>query len=804
LRKLFTAAVMAGAVLLLGVGATGASSIGASDQEPAFAGSHDLPGPLAQKQRALRDKALKLQLKGTIAAGATTAKVGKGKTGKFVELSRKGEDSIWTLLVDFGDQPNTHNHGAFGVINHGGAPGPVHNQLPKPDRTKDNITIWSPNFDRAHYMDLLFSDTPGKSTMRNYYLEASSGQYTVNGDVTDWTKVPYNEAAYGSNYCGSIVCVRDIQRLLEDGLTAWWNNQIAAGKTPAEINAYLSRFDKWDRNDQDGDGNFNEPDGYIDHFQTVHAGAGEETGGGAEGTNAIWSHRSTLVNGQGSIGPTLDDGTVVTAGGVPVGGSKYWVADYTVEPENGGVGVFAHEFGHDLGLPDEYDTSGNTGGAENSTGWWTNWSQGSYGSDGTPQDGIGNRPIGMTTWERWELGWLNAAVFQPGDKSARLTLGPSEFQTTQPQAAIVNLPDQIVTNEIGKPFAGSKFFYSGTNDDLDISMLKPVTLPAGASLTAKVRYNIEEDWDYAYLVVSTDGGKTFTNVATNLSVNTSPNGQNFGNGITGVSTNGDWVTLTADLSAFSGNVLIGFRYWTDGAQQGTPDAPYTPGFSADEIAITGLATDGAETDTGWTFVKPFRITTGTEDTPYPHAYFVENRQYIGPDRLRVGFDWGLKTSPYNTGGGSVPATWRERFPYQDGVLIWYWNSEFANNNVGDHPGQGEILPVDAHPGLLHWSDGTLMRPRIQSYDATFGVKKTDSITLHQAGVPTTIPSQKAVPTFDDTQNWWTASDPADATSFYKAEWNSVKVPNTGARVDVRGAANSQGYVNIEVTPPPAK
>jgi len=35
-----------------------------------------------------------------------------------------------------------------------------------------------------------------------------------------------------------------------------------------------------------------------------------------------------------------------------------WVGDYTMQPENGGLGVFAHEYAHDLGLPDQYDTAG--------------------------------------------------------------------------------------------------------------------------------------------------------------------------------------------------------------------------------------------------------------------------------------------------------------------------------------------------------------------------------------------------------------------------------------------------------------
>ena len=55
---------------------------------------------------------------------------------QYVELAFEGEDQILTLLGEFGDrQPSpTHTHGTLGVINHGGDPGPLHNQIPQPDR----------------------------------------------------------------------------------------------------------------------------------------------------------------------------------------------------------------------------------------------------------------------------------------------------------------------------------------------------------------------------------------------------------------------------------------------------------------------------------------------------------------------------------------------------------------------------------------------------------------------------------------------------------------------------------------------
>ena len=64
-----------------------------------------------------------------------------------------------------------------------------------------------------------------------------------------------------------------------------------------------------------------------------------------------------------------------------------WVGDYTIEAENGGVGVFAHEFGHDLGLPDLYDTDRWRG---EQPSFWSIMSQGSWGSDSP--NAIGDRP----------------------------------------------------------------------------------------------------------------------------------------------------------------------------------------------------------------------------------------------------------------------------------------------------------------------------------------------------------------------------------------------------------------------------
>jgi immune inhibitor A len=685
----------------------------------------------------------------------------------YVELDRLGEDKIWTLLTEFG---TTENPSYLG-----GQLGPLHNQIPQPNRTQDNTTIWAPDFSKAYFENMLFSEAPGAISMRNYYIEQSSNRYAVNGNVEDWVQLPYNAARYGRNFCGSIVC-SNTWRVMQDGTNAWYAAQLAAGKTAADIDAYLSQFDVWDRYDYNGNGNFNEPDGYIDHFQAVHAGEGEETGGGSLGTDAIWSHRWYVqLTPIGGGGPVVG-GSVVPFGGVRVGGSKYWIGDYTVEPENGGVGVFAHEFGHDLGLPDLYDTSGNTGGAENSTGFWTLYSSGSYGASGKPADGIGTKPTHMSAYEKLFLGWSNFKTVNYTDK-ANVKLGPAEYNTKWTQQLVVTLPDKEISTSIGAPYAGSFFYHSGSGNDLLNSMTRSVTLPAGTvSFSAKVRFDIEFEWDYAYLTING------TPVATNLSVPTNPNGNNPSlKGITGT-TGGNWVDLTADLSAYAGQtVTLGFVYDTD-------EAVAEAGFGVDNISITGLPTDDAESEPGWAYAGFIR-TTGTIVQSFTNYYIAEYRQYSG-------YDKSLKSGPYNFGFGDTKPNWVEHYPYQDGMLVWYLDYSFADNNVGDNCLGGRcggfFLPVDAHPQLLLRPDnGQVWRPRVQSYDATFGKQRTDRLCLHTNSTTLKCYGPLAAnPVFNDQQSYWVAPN-ASISNF---GWSSVPLPGFGVKITVVSQGNAPGDV----------
>jgi immune inhibitor A len=741
--KLFATLVMI-VVLLMSVVPAVFSAPPVDQGEPDLAAKQDnRTDPLTTEQLELKEKALTAMLNGK-AYGHTHA-VAKGQ---YVELEREGEDPVWTVMGEFSDF--------------------AHNSIAEPDRSVDNTTIWVEDFGRDYYMDILFSEGEGANSMRQYYIEQSSNRYTVHGDVTDWVSLPGEACDYDDGDPGPGGAL-SVWQFLIDSLNGWYDAQIAAGKTPAEIDAYLSGFDVWDRYDYDGDGNFDEPDGYIDHAQFVHAGEGNEAGGGALGDCAIWSHSwFAYYNLIGLAGPSPD----FLIGGVQIGDSSFWVNKYTIQPENGGVGVFTHEYTHDLGIPDLYDYTG-----ENATGFWTLMSSGSWLSQSN--EDIGSEPNHLGVWEKFQLGWLNYEVARAGVKSEH-KLGPAETNTKQAQGLFVVLPPKAVTEVIADPYAGDYFYYSGAGNDLDNWMVKPFTLGAGSSLAAKVNFEIELDWDYAYVVVSTDGGTSWVSVETNFSTTTDPNGQNFGYGITGSS--GGWADLTVDLSAYTGDVLLGFRYWTD-------VAVVEPGFMVDDIQVTGYPLDDAESDAGWTF-EGFRRTTGEESAFYSNYYVVEFRQYWG-------YDAGLANA-YNFGWGGDPVlyNWVEHFPYQDGLLISYWDNSFTNNNVGANCAAGRcgglLLPVDAHPELMYRADGGIWRNRVQTYDATFGLEPTDAITLHWRGEASDHPSLPANPMFDDrlSDYYYNPANPM----------GSVMVPNTGTQIRIQSISARGSFMQVQVRP----
>jgi M6 family metalloprotease-like protein len=183
----------------------------------------------------------------------------------------------------------------------------------------------------------------GTGSFRDYYMEVSYGQLVVNTTVTVWVTLPNNHDYYGDNY--STFAYHAV--------------------TAADPYVDYSEFD----NDGDGD---------VDGIAIIHQGPGQEATGD-EGD--IWSHSSSISN----YGLTLD--------GVDIGA-------YTTQPEKSGysmasIGVMCHEFGHNLGAPDYYDTNYETGGEYDGTGQWDIMANGSYNLNG-------RKPAHHNPYTKWK------------------------------------------------------------------------------------------------------------------------------------------------------------------------------------------------------------------------------------------------------------------------------------------------------------------------------------------------------------------------------------------------------------------
>jgi immune inhibitor A len=775
-----TALGVLGIALVAGLGqvpqsvASPAPADGTAPTGPAAvkAGPDELPNALEDKRRDLRQEAMtnvltgsaKVEQRGTskvvkvgqeVATPASRDARGKLKAARigknqYVELAREKTDKIFVILAEFGNQrhpdfpdkdtdPDTPGPSTYD--------GPVHNAIPAPDRTQDNSTVWQADYSPAHYRDLYF----GKGdSVKTYYEKQSSGRYSVDGTVSDWVKVPYNEARYGRSNgtpCADNIC-SNTWNLIADAVNQWTADQKAKGQTDDQIQATLKSYDQWDRYDYDGDGNFNEPDGYIDHFQIVHAGGDQANGDPHQGEDAIWSHRWYAFQNN-TTGPAANK-----LGGVQIGSTGLWIGDYTMQPENGGMSVFAHEYGHDLGLPDHYDTSGQP--SQNPVNWWSVMAQNRAGAKG--DIGIGLKPQDMGTWDKLQLGWLDYETVKAGQTKS-IDLGPHEFNTKKAQGVVVVLPKKKVTTQLAKPVTGTKSWWSGTGDKYSGTLTRKVTLPAGSSsLTFQANWKIEDcgadPCDYAYVEVNDGSG--FKAIPGSITKSAEANG------IDGDSAG--WKPATFDLSAFAGKTIdLRFRYATDGAT-------HELGFFADDIKVVAgsqtLVDDGAENgDNGWT-AAGFKASGESVTNEYDNFYLASNYTYSSFNRY-------LKYGPYNFVGAPRP-DWVEHYPYQDGLLISYWDTSQKDNETAVHPGSGQWLPIDANPTPRVNLTGAFWKSAVQSYDSTFGLQKSDSFNLTVKGQQNYVRGADAVPVFDDRKDFWSADIPS----------YGVKVPHVGVKIRV--------------------
>ncbi|GIU25128.1 immune inhibitor A [Shewanella schlegeliana] len=552
---------------------------------------------------------------------------------------------VLTVLIDFPDLPYNDN-----------------------GLSSSDTQMFYSDYSAEHYRSLLFSkagyDGPQGQTLMTgyqYYQAESGGSFFFTGDVKGWYRAASGAAVYGGNDPDDDD--RGVSELVKEAVTA-----AVADMTEAE----LASYDIEDPFDLNGNGITNEADGIIDHVMIFHSSIGEEAGGGMLGADAIWSHRSFVDNGSYTL-----PGTDVKLSG------------YTIQPIDAALGVCVHEFGHDLGLPDEYDTTQLGKGAP--VGFWSVMAGGSWAGSLA-----GSLPTGFSPYARSYLQTIYGGNWVTEQSLPLDSLGSSGFDinlveaVNHDQVNQLSIPVPAVDIDFKLPYSGSYQYYSGQGNMLNHAMSFDIELPVAAplTLTMKAHWSIELDYDFAQVMVN---GIAIAGKHTKPS-NLLNNERNI---ITGKSSDlaeaegaDAWVELEFDLSPYAGrNVQISIRYVTD-------QAVGNYGIVIDDIVIKQstetVLTDGAEQETNVVYAGFARV--GDKRPGKDRRYVVQLRSLQGVDK-------GLQSKSYDPG-----------------VVLWFENQEYNNNEVNNHPGYSLISVIDADQNLIGSNDSS-----VQVRDAAFSL-----------------------------------------------------------------------------------
>lgn len=144
--------------------------------------------------------------------------------------------------------------------------------------------------------------------------------------------------------------------------------------------------------------------------------------------------------------------------------------------------------------------------------------------------------------------------------------------------------------------SGKYAFWSNKGDESDITLTQTFdfsNIKDSVKLSYWTWYDLEEHYDFVYLVASTDGGTTWEMIRTPGSTDDNISGNNYGWGYNNQTKK--WVQETVDLSKYAGKkVTLRFEYVTDAAVNGE-------GFMIDDIEIPQLnyKNDFEKDNGGW-------------------------------------------------------------------------------------------------------------------------------------------------------------------------------------------------------------
>jgi immune inhibitor A len=204
--------------------------------------------------------------------------------------------------------------------------------------------------DNRNTISAMQSRITGSNSMKSYFDEVSYGNLTVEGTAYGWYEAANDMEYYGKPEGGQ----HDSRN---------FNQLVAEAVRAADPFVDFSQYDT--NNDR-----------LIDGICLIHAGRDEATGGGQ---NTIWSKQS-VYNGNLRV-----DGV--------------WLGYYFTVSEYSPIGVYVHEYGHMLGLPDLYDTDYTSTGV----GVWDVMGSGAWGD-------YGRTPSHPSAWSKMDLGWVEPTV----------------------------------------------------------------------------------------------------------------------------------------------------------------------------------------------------------------------------------------------------------------------------------------------------------------------------------------------------------------------------------------------------------